>query len=355
MAYDIVALKNLGLPANLLAEIEELKGNFGESFGESFARLSLKGSRFSLKSGQSTELLSSDYLDVVILGDAVADHCTYYAGKYDPANEDVKPTAVWLRGTDAPLVVPPAKLTKDADGRYGYSIQHRTVVAIVNPQTKQLDPNPVVFDVGSMSLYGKDIPMSNGTSAMSYSSYRRWCSSQGVPPCLLFTRVIFDTSSSVPSVRFIPARNGTAPMLLPPELLGVVLPKAKSAEVKDLLKVNLIDGTEGVGDAAPQPVAPQVQPQPAPQPVAQPAPQPVAQHTYVPQPGERILVPQEDPQPVAPAPQPVAPAPELQTPAPAPQPVDLGDPLAGANKVSAEIQADNQLMSILAEAGALPQ
>ena len=350
MAYDIVALKNLGLPANMLADIEELKGNFGESFGESFARLSLKGSRFSLKSGQSTELLSSDYLDVVILGDAVADHCTYYAGKYDPANEDVKPTAVWLRGTDAPLVVPPAKLTKDADGRYGYSIQHRTVVAIVNPQTKQLDPNPVVFDVGSMSLYGKDIPMSNGTSAMSYSSYRRWCSSQGVPPCLLFTRVIFDTSSSVPSVRFIPARNGTAPMLLPPELLGVVLPKAKSAEVKDLLKVNLIDGTEGVGDAAPQPVAPQVQPQPAPQPVAQPAPQPVAQHTYVPQPGERILVPQEDPQPVAPqpvapAPQPVAPSPELQT----------ADPLAGANKVSAEIQADNQLMSILAEAGALPQ
>lgn len=332
MAYDIVALKNLGLPANMLAEIEDLKGNFGESFGESFARLSLKGSRFSLKSGQSTELLSSDYLDVVILGDAAADHCTYYAGKYDPANEDVKPTAVWMRGTDAPLVVPPAKLTKDADGRYGYSIQHRTVVAIVNPQTKQLDPNPVVFDVGSMSLYGKDIPMSNGTSAMSYSSYRRWCSSQGVPPCLLFTRIIFDTSSSVPSVRFIPARNGTAPMLLPPELLGVVLPKAKSAEVKDLLKVNLIDGTEGVGDAAPQPVA---------------------QHAYTPQPGERILVPQEDPQPVAP--QPVAPAPELQTPAPAPQPVDLGDPLAGANKVSAEIQADNQLMSILAEAGALPQ
>ena len=338
MAYDIVALKNLGLPANMLADIEELKGNFGESFGESFARLSLKGSRFSLKSGQSTELLSSDYLDVVILGDAVADHCTYYAGKYDPANEDVKPTAVWLRGTDAPLVVPPAKLTKDADGRYGYSIQHRTVVAIVNPQTKQLDPNPVVFDVGSMSLYGKDIPMSNGTSAMSYSSYRRWCSSQGVPPCVLFTRVIFDTSSSVPSVRFIPARNGTAPMLLPPELLGVVLPKAKSAEVKDLLKVNLIDGTEG--DVA-QPVAPQ--------PVA-PAPQPVAQHAYTPQPGERILVPQEDPQPVAPqpvapAPQPVAPSPELQT----------ADPLAGANKVSAEIQADNQLMSILAEAGALPQ
>lgn len=341
MAYDIVALKNLGLPATMLAEIEELKGNFGESFGESFARLSLKGSRFSLKSGQSTDLLSSDYLDVVILGDAVADHCTYYAGKYDPANEDVKPTAVWLRGTDAPLVVPPAKLTKDADGRYGYSIQHRTVVAIVNPQTKQLDPNPVVFDVGSMSLYGKDIPMSNGTSAMSYSSYRRWCSSQGVPPCVLFTRVIFDTSSSVPSVRFIPARNGTAPMLLPPELLGVVLPKAKSAEVKDLLKVNLIDGTEGVGDAA-QPVAPA--PQPAPQPVA---PQ---QHVYTPQPGERILVPQEEPQPVAPAPQPVAPQPVAPQPA-----VQTADPLAGANQVSAEIQADNQLMSILAEAGALPQ
>lgn len=98
MGYDLVALQNYGLPAELATEIAELQDNFGDSFGESFSRISLKGNRFSLKSGNVAEMISADKLDCVILGDAPTDHCTYYAGKYDPNQEDVKPTAVWLQG-----------------------------------------------------------------------------------------------------------------------------------------------------------------------------------------------------------------------------------------------------------------
>ena len=309
MAYDLVALQNYGLPAELAQQITELQGNFGESFGDSFSRISLKGNRFSLKTGSVAEMISADKLDCVILADAPTDHCTYYAGKYDPTQEDVKPTAVWLQGQDAPLVVPPAALTKDATGRLGYSRAHRAVIAIIDPNTNQLKMEPVVFDIGSMSLYGDDIMLSDGTPAMSYSSFRRWCAKQGIPPCLVFVRVIFDMRQSVPTVRFIPGRNGSAPAILPQPILGQVIEKAKSTEVHDLLKVTLIGGTEPMsqGAAAPQPqpapvqqtvAQPQVAPQPAPQPVA---PQPVAPQPVAPQPAPQ---PQVAPAPQAPVQQP---------------------------------------------------
>lgn len=349
MAYDLVALQNYGLPAELAQQITELQGNFGESFGESFSRISLKGNRFSLKSGSVAEMISADKLDCVILADAPTDHCTYYAGKYDPTQEDVKPTAIWLQGQDAPLVVPPAALTKDATGRLGYSRAHRAVIVYVDPTTSQLKMEPVVFDIGSMSLYGDDMQLSDGTVAMSYSSFRRWCAKQGIPPCLVLTRVIFDMHQSVPTVRFIPGRNGSAPAILPQPLLGQVIEKAKSTEVHDLLKVTLIDGTEPSAQPA---AAPQPQPQPQPQvaPASQPqvAPAPVQQTAAQPQ-----VAPQPAPQP-APAPQSqVAPAPQapVQQPAPQPQP----QPVAPEPQVitSDDPAADDQLMKILAEAAAL--
>lgn len=346
MAYDLVALQNYGLPTELAQQITELQGNFGESFGDSFSRISLKGNRFSLKTGSVAEMISADKLDCVILADAATDHCTYYAGKYDPNQEDVKPTAVWLQGQDAPLVVPPAALTKDATGRLGYSRAHRAVIAIIDPNTNQLKMEPVVFDIGSMSLYGDDIMLSDGTPAMSYSSFRRWCAKQGIPPCLVFVRVIFDMRQSVPTVRFIPGRNGSAPAILPQPILGQVIEKAKSTEVHDLLKVTLIDGTEPMSQGAATQPAPQAAPvpqtpaqQPAPvQPVTAPAPQPAPQPKVAPAPQAPVQQPAPQPQ-VAPAPQPVAPQPQV---APEPQVITSDDPAA-----------DDQLMKILAEAAAL--
>ena len=342
MAYDLVALQNYGLPAELAQQVAELQNNFGDSFGESFSRISLKGSRFSLKSGSSSELISSDRLVCVILADAPTDHCTYYANKYDPATaDDVKPTAVWLRGQDAPVVVPQAALTKDATGRLGYSVAHRTVIAYADPATNQMSLTPVVFDIGSMSLYGEDLTLSDGTVAMSYSSFRRWCAKQGIPPCLVLVQVIFDLRQSVPVVRFIPGRNGANPAILPQPLLGQVIEKAKSQEVKDLLKVTLIDGTE----------EPMTNTAPAPQPqqtVAQPAPQPA--------PVQQTVAPAPQPQ-VAPAvqPAPAVEAPTMETIAPQPQVAQPAPQVAPAPQPAAtdDLAADDQLAAILNEVSAL--
>ena len=322
MAYDLMTLQNYGVPAELAAQVAALAGNYGDSFGEAFSRISLKGNRFSLRSGGSSELISTDHLTCVILADAPTDHLIWYRDKYDPTKEDVSPTAVWLYGKDAPAIVPRTVLQKNADGRYDYIRQHRTVIAIVNPQTQQLDLTPIVFDVGSMSLYGQDLVLSNNLVAYSYTGFRRWCSSQGIPPCLIFTRVIFDTRSSVPSVRFIPARNDRAPSILPQPVLGQVLQLAQSQSVKDLVKVSLIDGTENSQSAQPAPA------QPAPVQPAQPAPvQPV-------------------PAPVQSAP--AQPAPVQSAPAqPAPASVTPTDALSAAEVAAQEIQADDALMNIL--------
>ena len=322
MAYDLMTLQNYGVPAELAAQVAALAGNYGDSFGEAFSRISLKGNRFSLRSGGSSELISTDHLTCVILADAPTDHLIWYRDKYDPTKEDVSPTAVWLYGKDAPAIVPRTVLQKNADGRYDYIRQHRTVIAIVNPQTQQLDLTPIVFDVGSMSLYGQDLVLSNNLVAYSYTGFRRWCSSQGIPPCLIFTRVIFDTRSSVPSVRFIPARNDRAPAILPQPELGQVLQLAQSQSVKDLVKVSLIDGTENSQSAQPAPA------QPAPVQPAQPAPvQPV-------------------PAPVQSAP--AQPAPVQSAPAqPAPASVTPTDALSAAEVAAQEIQADDALMNIL--------
>ena len=322
MAYDLMTLQNYGVPAELAAQVAALAGNYGDSFGEAFSRISLKGNRFSLRSGGSSELISTDHLTCVILADAPTDHLIWYRDKYDPTKEDVSPTAVWLYGKDAPAIVPRTVLQKNADGRYDYIRQHRTVIAIVNPQTQQLDLTPIVFDVGSMSLYGQDLVLSNNLVAYSYTGFRRWCSSQGIPPCLIFTRVIFDTRSSVPSVRFIPARNDRAPAILPQPVLGQVLQLAQSQSVKDLVKVSLIDGTENSQSAQPAPA------QPAPVQPAQPAPvQPV-------------------PAPVQSAP--AQPAPVQSAPAqPAPASGTPTDALSAAEVAAQEIQADDALMNIL--------
>lgn len=327
MAYDLMTLQNYGVPAELAAQVAALAGNFSDSFGEAFSRISLKGNRFSLRSGGSSELISTDHLTCVILADAPTDHLIWYRDKYDPTKEDVSPTAVWLYGTDAPAIVPRTVLQKNADGRYDYIRQHRTVIAIVNPQTQQLDLTPIVFDVGSMSLYGQDLVLSNNIVAYSYTGFRRWCSSQGIPPCLIFTRVIFDTRSSVPSVRFIPARNDRAPAILPQPVLGQVLQLAQSQSVKDLVQVSLIDGTENSQSAQPASVQPApVQPAPVQQAPVQPAPAAVA--------------------PTQPAP--VQPAPVQSAPVqPASASVTPTDALSAAEAAAQEIQADDALMNIL--------
>ena len=364
--YDLTVLQQYGVTAEQAQQLAVvLADNYGDSFGESFPRLSLKGSRFTLRNGSSEDFIANDQLDVIILGDAADDHCVYFKDKYDPNKTDVAPTAVWYMKQPAPVVVPPTVLQRGPDGRFGYVRQHRAIILIKDPLTGKYGDNPVVYDIGAMSLYGQDLPMADGSSAMGYASLRRWCSAQKILPCLFETRIIFDRRATVPCVRFIPSRNGSAPMLLTLDVLKPVLKLASSPTVKDMLQVKLIDGTEAdvvttefVNDetAAAQP-APQAQPKttrakkaeaPAVQPQVVPQqPQVVPQQPQVVPPAAPVVPQQPTPQ-VAPA---VQPQPAVAQPAPQTAPADV---IANANAALGEVTGmDNELASLLAQAKAL--
>ena len=91
MAYDLAVLSQYGVSTDVIQQLNvAVKDNYGDSFGEAFSRLTLKGFRFSIRSGTSEELLSNDAIEVLVLGDAKADHLVYFAEKYDPNKSDVK-------------------------------------------------------------------------------------------------------------------------------------------------------------------------------------------------------------------------------------------------------------------------
>lgn len=270
MSYDLVTLqqKYPALPAELAAQ---LVGNFSESFdGGTFTRLSVSGSRFTLK-GAADEELDVKALSVIFLGEGTEDHFTYYKDAYAPGNEDVKPTAVWLRGSPAPAVVPRAVLETKAGERKAYSIRRRTVLCVCDETGVRL--TPVVYDIGSMSIYGDDIK--GGSGAMSYSNYRRWCAKFGVLPCQIVTQIVFDRTQSVPVTKFIPVLDDSGrPRLLDSGTQKMIYDLAVSQEVKDLCKVNLIgDEAAQAVPVSPQPVAPVAPVAPAPQVPSQPKPE----------------------------------------------------------------------------------
>lgn len=335
MAFDVAVLQQYGLPAELASQFAVVTGNFSDDFGESFSRLSLKGFQFSVVTGGAANVVpgSEQGLNCVIIAEGPHDFNTWYRSAYDPSAEATQPDAVWYEGTEIPSIIPPALRTKRPDGRLNWSRKRRILIVPMAADGNPLNGmEPVVFDVGASSLYGQDLA---GGLGLSYAHYRAWCKQHRLAPCLIPTRIVFDRSASVPSVRFVPGCDAAGrPQVFGAQALQLILDVAKSDRVKELVEVKLIDGNEASAQQAQAPIYNTMAQAPAPQPVAQTAP--VA------------------PAPVAPAPAPVAPAPQPAPVAPAPvEPQMSADAiLASARKEIAGADAD---LNALLQAAAVPQ
>ena len=319
MAFDVTVLtQQYGLPVEMTAALQAVQGNFSEDFGETFVRLSIKGFQFATVSGgTSTPIAGTENgLNCVILAESQHDHNTFYLSSYDSNGDTSAPDAVWYEGDPIPETVPPAMRVKRQDGRLPWSRRRRIVIVPMGADGSPLNGmSPVVFDVGSMSLYGQDMA---GGMGMSYAHFRAWCKQRRVIPCIVPVRIVLDRSASVPSVRFVPLTdvNGR-PTLFNGQALQLILEAAQSEQVKSLVEVHRIPASENT--EAPAPVAPAAQPAPAYNTMAQPAPvapAPVAPAPVAPAPVAPAPV---APAPVAPAP--VAPAPVAPAPV-APAPVE---------------------------------
>lgn len=289
-----------GLSADVAAT---LQASFGEDLSRAaFTGLSLKGWQFSV-AGQP---LPEQALNCIVIADAPADHCLWYANPYN-GEAAVQPDALWIKGQE-PANLPADILTPDAGGRHKYQIRRRAVILRVRPDGAT-DPTPIGWDINAVSLYGKDA----GNDAMSYSGFRRWCARFQILPCAVMVTVVFDRTQSVPTVRFKPAtRPDGTPLLFGMDQIVWIAQQVARPEVKDLLRVTSIPflgapsvqaapaaSPYGAVPATPAPVAAPVSAPPAPTAPAAPAP--------------------SQPQARAPAPAPGS-APVMSVPAPAPAP-----------------------------------
>ena len=332
MAFDVAVLQQYGLPAEFASQLATVADNFSDDFGESISRLSLKGFQFSIVSGGASNVVpgSEQGLNCVIIAEGPHDFNTWYRSAYDPSAEATQPDAVWYEGSEIPAVIPPQLRSRRPDGRLNWSRKRRVLIVPMGLDGNPLNGmEPVIFDVGASSLYGQDMA---GGLGLSYAHYRAWCKQHRLAPCLIPTRIVFDRSASVPSVRFVPGCDQTGrPQVFGAQALQLILDTAKSDRVKELVQVKLVPEAGAAAQPAPQP-APvyNTMAQPA---YAQPQPAPVAQPA---------------PASVAPAPQPVA------QPAPAPVEPQIA-PDALLDSARKEIAGADADLNALLQAAAVPQ
>lgn len=227
-----------------------------EGGNDNWRALSLKAFQFTVKSAAGDQVIEGGALNCVILAEADTDHHTWYKNKYDPNAEKTAPDAVWY-GNNAPACVPASALQKDPNGRYQYSTHRRAIITIIGTDGKL--SAPVVFDIGALSLYGKD----NGGDILNYANYRKSLAKNGLLPCMVMTRVVFNRSQSVPCVQFTTVKNNGQPIILGAEQQKVIFDMALSEPVQELKQVKLIPEVQ----TAPAQTAPAIAaptPQPAP-------------------------------------------------------------------------------------------
>lgn len=250
------ALQNhaLALPEDVRRAFVDVFGAAMQSYNGVFNVLAIKGGRFRLRSGGEEKVLEQAGLNVVILGIGAENYNAWYKDGYDEKSSDnVPPTALWGENDEVPSNVPASVLQKDEKGFNKYAIRRRMVVALadVNAEkgTATIDTEKLyIFDVNAKSNFGSTIAMGN-ISAYGLGGYVNYLNSKRIFPAMLLTRIVFDTSESVPAVRFIPMCNAqNEPVLLNqinPELLNDVIKTIQDKKVAPLLEVKKTGATEG--------------------------------------------------------------------------------------------------------------
>lgn len=295
--------------ANTVPQLSaEVAASFGAMFDETFNDLGAGSNRrlrprkmdFLIVDGGNQEIVPNDRMFAVLLGSAPCNHAVWYERSYAPGQEPAAPDLVWKMPT--PNTFPDALPVQfrekiDRDGRKVWAFQQlrRTVWALARfnadgTMALELD-RPFVFDISSMSLYGKSMPEQN---MYKWAGIRDVCSKYSgngsvVFPSMFVTQIVLDTTVTVSGpVMFRPMRDQNGNLqYLDTNTINTIHSMAVSKQIKDMVEVR---EKLSYGDNAPvtqaataidlqqpapvaQPVAPQsvYQPAPAAQPVAQPA------------------------------------------------------------------------------------
>lgn len=268
---------NIQVPAHIAARMGQQSSlasslAAGLAAGESYPRISIKGSRFRIVEGKTETVLDQTKLNVVIVGANPRLSKTYYAKQWDPNDEPTGPDCFSLDGIgpDASVQDPEnnlcASCPKNAwgskisgNGQQIKACSDQKRLAIVAAE----DPEGPVYllQVTPAALKG-------------LNQYQKELSVRGIPPEVVKTVLSFDTDASFPKLKF-----GFGGFLEAHEQ-EVVDKLFGSDEVKEITGEKVI-ASQPAEAAAPAAVAPK----PAPVRVVEEAPVPAPEATEAPKRG----------------------------------------------------------------------
>lgn len=196
---------NLKIPAHLAARIgqpsalaQSLAG--GITSGDSFPRISIKGSRFRIVEGGNETVLDSTSLDVIVVGANPRLSKTWYAKQWTPDAEASAPDCFSLDG------VRPHTDSTDPQNDLCASCPHNAWGSKVTPtgqQVKACSDNKRLAVVSADDPSGPVYLLSVTPAALKgLNQYQKELSVRGIPPEIVKTRVSFDTDASFPKLKF---------------------------------------------------------------------------------------------------------------------------------------------------------
>lgn len=196
---------NVQLPAHLAARVGKpsalaaaLAGGLGG--GESFPRISIKGSRFRIKDGDAETVLQSTHIDVIIVGANPRYSKTYYAKTWDPNAEASAPDCYSLDGVkpSADSGSPQNDLCATCKwNEFGSKITPMGTETKACADKKRLAV--VAADDPSGPIYLLEV---TPAALKSLKIYQKELAMRGFTPEIVRTRLSFDTDASFPKLVF---------------------------------------------------------------------------------------------------------------------------------------------------------
>lgn len=220
---------NLKVPAHIAARMNQpsalakaIMGGIGGG-GESFPRISIKGSRFRIKDGDAETVLETTALDVVTVGANPHPSKTYYASDWDPNADASAPDCSSLDG------IRPNPDSSAPQNDICATCEWNKFGSAKNGQGKRCADKKrlavVAADDPTGPIYLLEV---TATAMKSLNIYQKELIMRGMGPEVVRTRVSFDTNATYPKLQF--GFGG----FLDEETMEAVAPLFNSAKVKEI-------------------------------------------------------------------------------------------------------------------------
>jgi hypothetical protein len=200
-----ITLANAQIPAHIAARIGQVSSlassiASGLATGESFPRISLKGSRFRIVEGKTETVLEQTKLNVVVVGANPRLSKTYYAKQWDPNDEATGPDCFSLDG-----IGPDASVSKPENHTCAGCPKNAwgSKISATGQEVKACSDQKRLAIVAAEDPEGPVYLLQVTPAALKgLNQYQKELSVRGIPPEVVKTTLSFDTSASFPKLQF---------------------------------------------------------------------------------------------------------------------------------------------------------